>query len=184
MVNISRVSSDSDSNLQTPLERRQHESKRSSKQLKRTKHSREDDSIYTLGWFLWETCNFHKRLYIDVTKLPYRSHQSCFSCWYILKFRYDNHYSSLSLSMSNHLKKSCFDYFLLDDSPSRMVEVKESYDLKLWLFIIKFISLPKVIIWQIIWLANTLCHKNSQDNWCIVMLCGILNQRKSEQSPF
>lgn len=92
--------------------------------------------------------------------------------------------SSLSLSMSNHLKKSCFDYFLLDDSPSRMVEVKESYDLKLWLFIIKFISLPKVIIWQIIWLANTLCHKNSQDNWCIVMLCGILNQRKSEQSPF
>lgn len=92
--------------------------------------------------------------------------------------------SSLSLSMSNHLKKSCFDYFLLDDSPSRMVKVKESYDLKLWLFIIKFISLPKVIIWQIIWLANTLYHKNSQDNWCIVMLCGILNQRKSEQSPF
>lgn len=41
--------------------------------------------------------------------------------------------SSLSLSMSNHLKKSCFDYFLLDDSPSRMVEVKESYDLKLCL---------------------------------------------------
>lgn len=34
--------------------------------------------------------------------------------------------SSLSLSMSNHLKKSCFDYFLLDDSPSRMVKVKES----------------------------------------------------------
>lgn len=46
--------------------------------------------------------------------------------------------SSLSLSMSNHLKKSCFDYFLLDDSPSRMVKrVKEKESKrKLWLKIV------------------------------------------------
>lgn len=62
--------------------------------------------------------------------------------------------SSLSLSMSNHLKKSCFDYFLLDDSPSRMVEVKESYDLKLYCSLSSSFPFPKSLYdksfdWQI-----------------------------------
>lgn len=39
--------------------------------------------------------------------------------------------SLLLLLMVNYLKKSCFDYFLFDDFFFRMVEVKESYDLKL-----------------------------------------------------
>lgn len=82
--------------------------------------------------------------------------------------------------MSNHLMKKKFVYFLLDNSPSRMVEVKEVMTCDCSLSS----SFPyPVIIWQIIWLANTLCHKKSQDSWCIVLLCAILNQAKSEQFP-